>query len=59
MSATIRRLHLQGYKSAANVCLDEVAAFSVLAGPNGAGKSNLADGLAFHAVALKVVTPSV
>lgn len=47
MTATIKRLHLQGYKSAADVCLDEVTAFSVLAGPNGAGKSNLADGLAF------------
>ena len=47
MTATIRRIHLQGYKSAADVCLDELAVFSVLAGPNGAGKSNLADGLAF------------
>ncbi len=47
MTTTIQRIHLQGYKSGADVCLDEVAAFSVLAGPNGAGKSNLADGLAF------------
>ncbi|MGL4449474.1 MAG: AAA family ATPase [Aeromonas sp.] len=49
MTATIKRLHLQGYKSAADVCLDELAVFSVLAGPNGAGKSNVADGLAFFA----------
>lgn len=47
MTITIKRIHLQGYKSAADICLDEVAVFSVLAGPNGAGKSNLADGLAF------------
>lgn len=43
----INLIHLQGYKSAAKVVLEDATPFVVFAGPNGAGKSNLTDGLAF------------
>ncbi len=43
----IKKIHLKGYKSAADILLEDVSPFAVFAGANGAGKSNLADGLAF------------
>lgn len=43
----IEKIHLQGFKSAADVILHDASPFSIFAGPNGSGKSNLADGLAF------------
>ena len=43
----IELIHLQGFKSAADIRLENVESFAVLAGANGAGKSNLVDGLAF------------
>ncbi len=43
----IKKIRLQGYKSAADIVLEDVSPFAVFAGANGAGKSNLADGLAF------------
>lgn len=40
-------IQLSGFKSIANITLEDLSAFSVFAGPNGSGKSNLADALAF------------
>ncbi|PVZ66781.1 AAA family ATPase [Pelagibaculum spongiae] len=49
----IEKIHLRGYKSAADILLEDVSPFAVFAGPNGAGKSNLADGLAFFGQIVK------
>ncbi|MFA0526326.1 AAA family ATPase [Vibrio sp. 10N.222.52.C3] len=43
----IQKIEVKGFKSIANLALDEVSPFLVFAGPNGAGKSNLTDSLAF------------
>ena len=49
----IKKIHLKGYKSAADILLEDVSPFAVFAGANGAGKSNLADGLAFFGQIVK------
>lgn len=43
----IHRIHISGFKSVADLRLDELEPFSVFAGPNGSGKSNVMDALAF------------
>lgn len=43
----IDQIHISGFKSVANMQLEQLAPFSVFAGPNGSGKSNLMDALAF------------
>jgi predicted ATPase len=43
----IKRIEISGFKSIANLLLEDVTPYSVFAGANGAGKSNLADALAF------------
>lgn len=43
----IDRIRIVGFKSVADITLDQLEPFSVFAGPNGAGKSNLTDALAF------------
>ena len=43
----IRKLHIKGFKSVANLTLENVSPFLVLAGANGSGKSNITDALAF------------
>lgn len=40
-------IHVSGFKSVANMRLEDLTPFSALAGPNGSGKSNLMDALAF------------
>jgi len=49
----IELIHLQGFKSAADVRIEQAMPFSVFAGSNGAGKSNLVDGLAFFGAVVK------
>ncbi|MCW7555580.1 AAA family ATPase [Endozoicomonas gorgoniicola] len=49
----IKKIRLQGYKSAADIVLENVSPFSMFAGPNGSGKSNLADGLAFFSAIVR------
>ncbi len=49
----IKKIHLKGYKSAADILLEDVSPFAIFAGANGAGKSNLADGLAFFGQIVK------
>lgn len=43
----IQKLKVVGFKSIAEVTLDNLTPYSVLAGPNGAGKSNLTDAFGF------------
>ena len=43
----IDRIHISGFKSLADLRLEELEPFSVFAGPNGSGKSNVMDALAF------------
>lgn len=43
----IRKLHIKGFKSVADLTLCDVSPFLVFAGANGSGKSNIADALAF------------
>jgi predicted ATPase len=43
----IDRIRIVGFKSVADLTLDDLTPYSVFAGPNGAGKSNLMDALAF------------
>ena len=40
-------IQISGFKSVANVGLEDLTPFSAFAGPNGSGKSNLMDALAF------------
>lgn len=40
-------IKISGFKSVADITLDQLTPYSVFAGPNGAGKSNLMDALAF------------
>lgn len=40
-------IEISGFKSIANLRLEDLAVFSAFAGPNGSGKSNLMDALAF------------
>ena len=40
-------MHISGFKSVADMRLEELSPFSVFAGPNGAGKSNIMDAMAF------------
>ncbi len=49
----IKQIRVSGFKSVANVTLDQLTPYSVFAGPNGAGKSNLADALAFVSVVIE------
>ncbi len=49
----IELIHLQGFKSAADIRIEQAMPFSVFAGANGAGKSNLVDGLAFFGAVIK------
>ena len=43
----ISRIKIVGFKSVAEINLDNLLPYSVFAGPNGAGKSNIADALGF------------
>ncbi len=43
----IHKLHIKGFKSVADLTLENVSPFLVLAGANGSGKSNITDALAF------------
>ena len=43
----IQRIRIVGFKSIAEVTLNNLMPYSVFAGPNGAGKSNLTDALGF------------
>jgi predicted ATPase len=43
----IDRIKIVGFKSVADMTLEQLSPYSVFAGPNGAGKSNLMDALAF------------
>lgn len=43
----IKRIRISGFKSIADLSLEQVTPYSIFAGANGAGKSNLADALAF------------
>lgn len=49
----IQKIHLQGFKSAANIVLEDAQTFSVFAGANGSGKSNIVDGLSFFGAVIK------
>jgi len=46
-------IHIQGFKSIADLRMENADLFAVFAGPNGAGKSNLADALAFFGAVVK------
>jgi predicted ATPase len=50
----IDRIHLSGFKSIADLRLDQLTPFSVFAGPNGSGKSNLMDALAFVSAVIEL-----
>jgi len=49
----IEQIHLKGFKSIANISLNNAAPFSVFAGANGSGKSNFADGLSFFGAVIQ------
>lgn len=49
----IEYLEIKGFKSAANIVLRDVPAFTALAGSNGAGKSNITDALDFLGAVVK------
>ncbi|KOP59951.1 ABC transporter ATP-binding protein [Pseudomonas coronafaciens pv. porri] len=49
----IRKLHIKGYKSVANLVLQDVSPLLVFAGANGSGKSNIVDALAFLGAVVK------
>ncbi len=49
----IELLHIQGYKSIADLKLENVEPFAIVAGANGAGKSNLVDALVFLGSVIK------
>ncbi len=49
----IRKLHIKGYKSVANMTLRDVSPLLVFAGANGSGKSNIVDALAFLGAVVK------
>jgi predicted ATPase len=49
----IQRLEVKGFKSIADLGLQNVAPFMVLAGANGSGKSNVVDALAFFGAIVK------
>ncbi|HHW1742318.1 AAA family ATPase [Pseudomonas aeruginosa] len=49
----IRKLHIKGYKSVANLTLRDVSPLLVFAGANGSGKSNIVDALAFLGAVVK------
>jgi len=46
-------IHIQGYKSIANLKLENIEPFAIVAGSNGAGKSNLVDALAFFGAVIE------
>ena len=49
----IELLHIQGYKSIADLKLENVNPLTIIAGSNGAGKSNLVDALVFLGAVIK------
>lgn len=49
----IRKLHIKGYKSVADLSLEALPPLLVFAGANGAGKSNIVDALAFLGAVVK------
>lgn len=51
---TIELIELKGFKSVADLIIDEATPFQVYAGPNGAGKSNMMDGLAFFGAIVRL-----
>ncbi|GAB7528604.1 AAA family ATPase [Pseudomonas sp. 3A(2025)] len=50
----IRKLHIKGFKSVADLALEEVSPLLVFAGANGSGKSNIVDALAFLGAVVKL-----
>ena len=50
----IRKLQIKGFKSVADLSLEEVSPFLVFAGANGSGKSNSADAMAFLGTVIKL-----
>lgn len=54
----IELLHIQGYKSIADLKMENVDPFAIIAGSNGSGKSNLVDALAFFGTAIEFGTKS-
>lgn len=44
---SIERIRIKGFKSVADIQLNQLEPYSVFAGPNGSGKSNLADAIGF------------
>jgi predicted ATPase len=49
----IRKLHIKGYKSVADLSLETLPPLLVFAGANGVGKSNIVDALAFLGAVVK------
>lgn len=49
----IRKLHIKGYKSVADLSLEALPPLLVFAGANGVGKSNIVDALAFLGAVVK------
>lgn len=50
----IRKLQIKGFKSLANLSLEDVSPFLVFAGANGSGKSNIVDAMAFLGTVVKL-----
>lgn len=50
----IDQIQISGFKSVAEMRLDDLEPFSVFAGPNGSGKSNLMDALAFVSAVIEL-----
>ena len=50
----IERIRLQGFKSAADILMEDISSFTVFAGANGSGKSNFVDGLEFFSLVVAI-----
>ncbi|NOS87037.1 MAG: AAA family ATPase [Methylococcaceae bacterium] len=54
MQTTIKQIKISGFKSIADVELNDLSPYSVFAGANGSGKSNFFDALAFVSVVVRM-----
>lgn len=52
-TVNIEKIHLKGFKSTADIVMQDATPFSVVAGANGSGKSNFADGISFFGAIIK------
>ena len=54
MEMNIKQIKISGFKSIADIELNELAPYSVFAGANGSGKSNFFDALAFVSAVVSI-----